>query len=96
MSKINPTFYIDMQNVFQTERNRQDSERYIEKLKKCEDTIIKAPTKNDDVLYELQYEKTRMIIYQKNLKYKRKIKVTNKKIKEKFNFYKQLKRMKEI
>lgn len=70
MSKINPSFYLDMQKVFNTERTRSDAERYIEKIKKCEDTIIKSPTSNNQVLYELDYEKNRMILYEKNLKYK--------------------------
>ncbi len=63
-----------MQKVFQTERTKDDSIRYIEKLKKCEDTIIKSPTSNNKVLYELSYEKTRMKLYLKQLKYKKKIK----------------------
>jgi hypothetical protein len=74
MAKINPTFYEDMQKVFQTERNKDDSQRYIEKLKKCEDPILKSPTSNSKVLYELSYEKTRMKLYLKNLKYKKKVK----------------------
>ena len=53
MSRINPTFYIDMQKVFQNERNKDDSERYVEKLKNCEDPIIKSPTNNSNVLYEM-------------------------------------------
>ena len=71
MGKINPTYFIDMQRVFQTERSKTDSERYIEKIKKCEDSIIKAPSRVRDVIYELEYEKTRMLIYQKSLKYKK-------------------------
>jgi hypothetical protein len=74
MVKINPTFYEDMQRVFQTERSKDDSIRYIEKLKKCEDPIIKSPTSINKVLYELNYEKTRMKIYMKHLKYKKKVK----------------------
>ena len=73
MVKINPTFYEDMQRVFQTERNKEDSERYIEKLKKCEDTIIKSPTSNSRVLYEWNYEKTRMNLYLKNLRVRKKV-----------------------
>lgn len=73
MSRINPTFYEDMQKVFRTERNKADSERYIEKLKKCEDTIIKSPTSNDKVLYELNYEQPRMNLYLKNLKNRKRI-----------------------
>ena len=63
-----------MQRVFQTERSKSDSERYIEKIKKCEDSIIKAPARDRDVTYELEYEKTRMIIYQKSLKYRKSMK----------------------
>jgi hypothetical protein len=63
-----------MQRVFQTERSKSDSERYIEKIKKCEDSIIKAPARDRDVIYELEYEKTRMIIYQQSLKYKKSMK----------------------
>ncbi len=63
-----------MQRVFQTERSKSDSERYIEKIKKCEDSIIKAPARDRDVTYELEYEQTRMIIYQKSLKYKKSMK----------------------
>ncbi len=74
MGKINSSFYIDMQRVFQTERSKSDSERYIDKIKKCEDSIIKAPTRDRDVVYELEYENTRMIIYQKSLKYKKSMK----------------------
>jgi hypothetical protein len=74
MGKINPSFYIDMQRVFQTERSKSDSERYIEKIKKCEDSIIKAPARDRDVVYELEYEKTRMVIYQKSLKYRKSMK----------------------
>ena len=74
MAKINPTFYEDMQRVFKTERNKEDSERYIEKLKKCESTILKSPTDLKNVLYELSYERTRMNIYLQNLRYKKKIK----------------------
>jgi hypothetical protein len=74
MAKINPTFYEDMQKVFQTERNKDDSQRYIEKLKKCEDPILKSPTSNSKVLYELSYEMTRMKLYLRNLKYKKKVK----------------------
>ena len=72
MSRINPTFYLDMQKVFQSERSKSDSERYIEKLRNCEDPIIKAPTNNSNVLYEMDYEKNRMISLQKMLKYKKK------------------------
>jgi len=82
MSKINPTFFIDMQKVFQTERNKSDSNRYIDKLKKCEDTILKAPTINKDVLYELQYEKTKTNMYQKQLRINKKIKIRSKAIKD--------------
>ena len=57
MSRINPSYFEDMQKVFQTERNKQDSERYIEKLKTCEETILKSPTSTGKVLYELDYEK---------------------------------------
>ena len=71
MSKINPTYFIDMQRVFQTERSKTDAERYIEKIKKCEDSIIKAPSRDSDVIYEMEYEKTRMLIYHKSLKYKK-------------------------
>ncbi len=74
MGKINPSFYIDMQRVFQSERSKSDSERYIEKIKNCEDSIIKAPARDRDVVYELEYEKTRMMIYQKSLKYRKSIK----------------------
>jgi hypothetical protein len=74
MGKINPSYFIDMQRVFQTERSKSDSERYIEKIKKCEDSIIKAPARDRDVTYELEYEQTRMIIYQKSLKYKKSMK----------------------
>ena len=80
MSRINPTFYIDMQKVFQNERNKDDSERYVEKLKNCEDPIIKSPTNNSNVLYEMDYEKNRMLAFQKSLKYKRKFKDYNKRI----------------
>jgi hypothetical protein len=74
MAKINPTFYEDMQKVFKTERNREDSERYIEKLKKCESTNLKSPTDLKNVLYELSYERTRMNLYLKNLKIQKKVK----------------------
>jgi hypothetical protein len=74
MGKINPSFYIDMQRVFQTERSKSDSERYIEKIKKCEDSIIKAPARDKDVIHELEYEKARMLFYQKSLKYKKSVK----------------------
>lgn len=84
MSKINPTFYIDMQKVFQNERNKADSERYVEKLKNCEDPIIKSPTNNSNVLYEMDYEKNRMLGLQNSMKYKRKIKDYNKGILKKF------------
>ena len=77
MSKINPTFFIDMQKVFQSERNKADSERYVEKLRNCEDPIIKSPTNDSNVLYEMDYEKTRMISLQKMLKYKNKIRKYN-------------------
>ncbi len=77
MSRINPTFYIDMQKVFQSERNKADSERYVEKLRNCEDPIIKSPTNNNNVLYEMDYEKNRMITLQKMLKYKSKIRKYN-------------------
>lgn len=76
MSKINPTYFLDMQLVFQTERNKSDSERYIEKLKNCEDTIIKSPTNLKNAIYEWEYEKEKMIFYQTNLKYKKKMKKT--------------------
>ncbi len=80
MSRINPTFYEDMQRVFQTERNKEDSQRYIEKLKNCEDPILKSPVTNSKVLYELSYELTRMKLYLKNLKYSKKIKKQSKSI----------------
>jgi hypothetical protein len=86
MSKINPSFFIDMQRVFQTERSKSDSERYIEKIKKCEDSIIKAPARDKDVIYELEYEKTRMMIYQKTLKYKKSIKSYRKAFLDKIKF----------
>jgi hypothetical protein len=95
MAKINPTFYDDMQKVFQTERNKEDSERYIEKLKKCEDTIIKSPVTNDKVLYELSYERTRMNLYLKNLRYRKKIKTRGKSIWDKIKFYKDRKNNKK-
>jgi hypothetical protein len=87
MAKINPTFYEDMQRVFQTERNKEDSERYIEKLKKCESTILKSPTDLKNVLYELSYERTRMNLYLQNLRYKKKVK------KRTFSFYQKLKEL---
>lgn len=74
MSKINPTYYEDMQKVFHTERSKEDSERYIEKLKICEDTIIKSPTSTRKVLYEYDYEKTKMNLYLNNLRYRKKFK----------------------
>jgi len=77
MSKINPTFYIDMQKVFQSERNKADSERFVEKLKNCEDPIIKSPTNDNNVLYEMDYERTRMISMQKMLRYKNKLRKYN-------------------
>lgn len=77
MSKINPTFYIDMQKVFQNERNKADSERYVEKLRNCEDPIIKSPTNNSNVLYEMDYEKNRMVSLLNILKYKNKIRKYN-------------------
>lgn len=80
MSKINPTFFLDMQRVFQTERSKADSERYIEKIKKCEDSIIKAPTSDKDVESQLRYETTRMIVYQKMLKYRKSAKSLSKTI----------------
>ncbi len=61
-----------MQRVFKTERNKEDSERYIEKLKKCEDPIIKSPTTFLNALYEFRYEKSRMLMYLNSLKYKKK------------------------
>lgn len=85
MTKINPTYYEDMQRVFQTERTKQDSERFIEKLKNCEDPIIKSPTNTSKVLYELNYEKTRMKIYMKNLKYRKSIKKGTRNIFSKLN-----------
>jgi hypothetical protein len=72
LAKINPSFFTDMQKVFKTERNKEDSDRYIEKLKKCEDPIIKSPTTYRNALYEFNYEKTKMLIYLKSLKYKKK------------------------
>jgi hypothetical protein len=86
MSKINPSFFIDMQRVFQTERSKIDSERYIEKLKKCEDSIIKAPARDKDVIAELEYEKAKMTIYQKSLKYKKTIKSYRKALFDKLKF----------
>jgi hypothetical protein len=49
-----------MQKVFQTERSREDSERYIYKLKKCEDPTIKSPTSTMKVMEELKYELSKM------------------------------------
>lgn len=63
-----------MQRVFESERNIEDSNRYIQKIKNVEDTRIKLPTSKKTVLYDLKYEKSRISLYQKNLKYKRKIK----------------------
>jgi hypothetical protein len=60
-----------MQRVFESERNVEDSNRYIEKIKNVEDTRIKLPTSKKSVLYELKYERSRISFYQKNLKYKR-------------------------
>jgi hypothetical protein len=77
MSKINPSFYIDMQKVFQSERNKADSERYVEKLRNCEDPIIKSPTNDNNVLHEMDYEKTRMLSLLKMLRYKNKIRKYN-------------------
>jgi hypothetical protein len=62
-----------MQRVFESERNVDDSNRYIEKIKNVEDTRIKLPTSKKSVLYELKYERSRISIYQKNLKYKKQI-----------------------
>lgn len=56
MSKINPTFYSDMQRVFFSERSKSDSDRYIKKLKNCEDPYIKAPTTSEEVTLSLNYE----------------------------------------
>lgn len=63
-----------MQRVFESERNKVDSERYIEKLKNIEDTRIKSPTSNQSVIYELKYERSRILLYQKNLRYRKQIK----------------------
>ena len=60
-----------MQRVFESERNKVDSERYIEKLKNIEDTRIKSPSSKQSVLYELRYERSRVMLYQKNLKYRK-------------------------
>lgn len=70
VSKINPTFYEDMQRVFQSEKNKEDSERYIEKLKNCEDTVGRAPKSADSVIKELKYELTKMKTMSKALKVK--------------------------
>jgi len=84
MTRINPTFYVDMQKVFQSERNKADSERYIEKLRNCEDPIIKSPTNDNNVLYEMDYEKSKMLNLQKMLKYKSKLRRYNQSLIEKF------------
>ena len=60
LKRINPTFYEDMQRVFRTEKSKEDSIRYIHKLKKCEDPIIKSPTSYNNVEYELKYEMSKM------------------------------------
>ncbi len=63
-----------MQRVFKTQRFKEDSERHIEKIKTCEDTIIKAPCSKDTVIDELNFETTRMFMYVRILRYKNKIK----------------------
>lgn len=60
LSRINPNFYEDMQKVFYTERSPEDSERYVYKLKKCEDPLIKSPTSESSVKAELDYELFKM------------------------------------
>ncbi len=62
-----------MQRVFESERNIEDSNRYIEKIKNVEDTRIKLPSSKRSVLYELKYERSRISFYQKNLKYRKQI-----------------------
>ncbi len=49
-----------MQKVFYTERTPEDSERYVYKLKKCEDPIIKSPTSESTIKSELDYELFKM------------------------------------
>ena len=92
MAKINPTFFIDMQKVFYTERSKADSERYIEKLKNCEDTIMKSPVTDKKVLEELEYESIRMGFYFKSLKYKRRMTTLRDRLKE---FYRSKKEKKK-
>lgn len=67
---INPTFYEDMQKVFHSERNKEDSERYIEKLKNCEDAVGRAPKSTNNVVKELKFELSKMKTMSKALKFK--------------------------
>lgn len=60
MRFINPTFHNDMMRVFQTERSPSDSQRFISKLKSCEDTDIKSPVSSKSVYEELNYELAKM------------------------------------
>ena len=60
MRFINPTFYEDMQKVFQSEKSPEESKRYVYKLKNLEDTSIKSPTSSNKVEEDFKYELTKM------------------------------------
>lgn len=67
MRHINPTFYVDMMKVFNTERTPADSLRYISKLKNCEDTNIKSPISSRSVENDLNIEISKMTSLKKVL-----------------------------
>ena len=84
ISRINPTFHIDMAKVFRNERNKADSERYLEKLKMLEDPIIKSPQNTKSIIYEFFYERKKIMNKYYVNKYQKKIKVNWTEIKNKF------------
>ena len=56
MSRISPDFLVSMRKIFKTERSKDDSNRYIEKMKILEDTSIRSYRSEEEVLNDLEYE----------------------------------------
>ena len=67
MKHINPTFYMDMEKVFQTERTPMESKRYVNKILNCEDILIKSPSTSNTVFKEMNYELSKMKSFRRYL-----------------------------
>lgn len=70
--------------VFFTERSIVDSERYIQKIKQCQNPVLKAPTNTKKVDFEFRFEMSRIRMYFTMSKFNQKKRKLLEKLKEKF------------